>query len=81
MKLLHSLFGEWGEDIMVSREKRALAGLAVSNLTYVTFEDTEEGRRVEATYNKLNDEHKACLKKADPFYKEKFVPPLLCLKC
>jgi len=80
MKLLHSLFGEWGEDIMISREERALAGLAMSNLTYVTFEDTEESRRVEATYNKLNDEHKTCLK-ADPFYGEKFIPAFLCLKC
>jgi len=46
MKLLHSLFGEWGEDIMVSREKPALAGLAMSNLTYVMFEDTVILRRV-----------------------------------
>jgi hypothetical protein len=65
---------------MVSREKRALAGLAMSNLIYVTFEDAEGSRRAEATYNKLNDGHKACLK-ADPFYEEKFVPAFLCLKC
>ena len=31
---------------MVSREKPALAGLAMSNLTYVMFEDTVILRRV-----------------------------------
>jgi hypothetical protein len=43
MKLLHSLFG------MAGRKKRALAGLAMSNLTSITFEDAEESRREDAT--------------------------------